>query len=160
MFFQLFVIVKISHCHCLPVKLDSFPWHSGCHFDVCLFFFPPLLALLPTCSCALLAELQGSVRQLERAAPGPQQGHPYGHQRGGGEVARHPADVSTGLQHPLSAADRQRPGHLPSHHQRVPGNLLCCLVLIIQSQYYRTIWFYLLNGEILSFKSVQLIIQM
>lgn len=86
-------------------------------------FFPAPLSsrCLLSCSRALLAELQGGVRQLERAALGPQQGHPHGHQGGGGQAARHPADVRPGLQHPLPAADRQRPGHLPPHHQHVSG---------------------------------------
>lgn len=97
---------------------DTFTWHSESNLK---FFLP---TCVPCCSCALLAELQGSVRQLERAALGPQQGHPYGHQRGGGQAARHPADLSSGLQHTLLAADCQWPGHLPTHHQHIPGSLL------------------------------------
>lgn len=84
-------------------------------------FRAPNSCCLLSCSRALLAELQGGVRQLERAAPGPQQGHPHGHQGGGGQAARHPADVRPGLQHPLPAADRQRPGHLSPHYQHVSG---------------------------------------
>lgn len=68
------------------------------------------------CSCTLLAELQGGLRQLERAASGIEQRHPHGHQGGGGQAAGHPADLSPGLQHPVLTAHRQRPWNLFAHH--------------------------------------------
>lgn len=95
--------IECQSLSCVPYVSNC---KTACSHDIQDFilssFDPPVF---PPRSCALLAQLQGSVRQLERAALGPQQRHPYGHQRGGGQAARHPTDLSPGLQHSLPATD-------------------------------------------------------